>query len=150
MTMQLILTENIDKLGKKGEVVDVSKGYARNFLLPRKLAMEVNDNNLRRMEKEMKLVVAKRAKEKEDNEALAAQISGVRLTFRRKVHGDELYGSVSASDVAEALEAKGYVVERRKIQLDEPIKSLGEVSVTARLHPDVAASFIVIVEKEEE
>lgn len=150
MSIQLILCENIDKLGKKGEVIDVSRGYARNFLLPRKLAMEVNDNNVLRMGKEMKLVVAKNAKEKEENEALAARIEGVKLSFRRKVHGDELYGSVSAVDVAEALEAKGHVVERRKIQLDEPIKSLGEVSVTAKLHPEVTATFTVIVEKEED
>ena len=148
--MQLILRENIDNLGKKGEVVEVSKGYARNFLLPRKLALEVNDNNLRRMEKEMKVVAARHAKEKEEDEALAAQISGVRLSFRRKVHGDELYGSVSAADVAEALKAKGYAVEKRKIQLDEPIKSLGEVAVTAKLHPEVTASFTVVVEREEE
>lgn len=148
--MQLILCEDVDKLGKKGQVVNVAKGYARNYLLPRKLAMELNDNNVRRMEKEMKLVVAKQAKEKEEHEALAAQIEGVKLTFRRKVHGDELYGSVSSVDVAEALEAKGYAIEKRKIQLDEPIKNLGEVSVTAKLHPEVTATFTVIVEKEEE
>ncbi len=148
--MQLILCENIDKLGKKGDVVDVARGYARNFLLPRKLAMEVNDNNVRRMGKEMKLVAAKHTEEKEQYEALAARIEGVKLSFRRKVHGDELYGSVSAVDVAEALEAKGHVVDKRKIQLDEPIKSLGEVSVTAKLHPEVTATFTVVVEKEEE
>jgi len=148
--MQLILCENIDKLGKKGDVVDVARGYARNFLLPRKLAMEVNDNNVRRMGKEMKLVAAKHAEEKEQYQALAARFEGVKLSFRRKVHGDELYGSVSAVDVAEALEAKGHVVDKRKIQLDEPIKSLGEVSVTAKLHPEVTATFTVVVEKEEE
>jgi large subunit ribosomal protein L9 len=148
--MQLILCENVDKLGKKGQVVEVSKGYARNFLLPRKLAMEVNDNNKRRMEKEMKLVAVKHAKEKEESETLAARIEGLKLSFRRKVHGDELYGSVSAVDVAEALEAKGHAIEKRKIQLDEPIKSLGEFSVTAKLHPEVAATFTVIVEKEED
>ncbi len=148
--MQLILCENIDKLGKKGEVVDVARGYARNFLLPRKLAMEVNDNNVRRMGKEMKVVAVEHAKEKEENEALAAQIDGVKLSFRRKVHGDELYGSVSAADVAEALEAKGHVVDKRKIQLDEPIKSLGVFPVTARLHPEVSTTLTVTVEKEEE
>ncbi len=148
--MQLILCENVDRLGKKGEVVDVRRGYARNFLLPRKLAMEVNDHNVRRMEKEMKVMAVKHAEEKEESESLAARISGVKLSFRRKVHGDELYGSVSAGDVAEALAAKGHVVERRKIQLDEPIKALGEVSVSAKLHPEVTATFIVIVEKEEE
>jgi len=148
--MQLILCENVDKLGKKGQIIEVSKGYARNFLLPRKLAMEVNDNNVRRMEKEMKLVAVKHAKEKEESEVLAARIEGLKLSFRRKVHGDELYGSVSAVDVAEALEAKGHAIEKRKIQLDEPIKSLGEFSVTAKLHPEVAATFTVVVEKEED
>ena len=148
--MQLILCENVDKLGRKGQVVDVKPGYARNFLLPRKLAMELNDNNLRRMEKEAKVAAVKHAKEKEENEALAAKIEGVKLTFRRKVHGEELYGSVSAVDVAEALEAKGFSVEKRKIQLDDPIKSLGEFPVTAKLHPEVNATFTVIVEKEEE
>jgi len=148
--MQLILCESVDKLGKKGEVVDVSRGYARNFLLPRKLAMEVNDNNLRRMEKEMKVLAVKHAEEREESEVLAAQVANVKLLFRRKVHGEELYGSVSADDVAEALAAKGHPVERRKILLDEPIKSLGEFPVSVRLHPEVTATFTVIVEKEEE
>jgi large subunit ribosomal protein L9 len=148
--MQLILRENVDKLGKKGDVVDVRPGFARNFLLPRNLAMEVNDNNLRRMEKEKKLVAVKHAKEKDEAEALSTQVSGVKLSFRRKVHGEELYGSVSAGDVADALAAKGYSVERRRILLDEPIKSLGEFPVTARLHPEVSATFTVTVEKEEE
>jgi large subunit ribosomal protein L9 len=148
--MQLILCENVDKLGKKGQVVTVSPGFARNFLLPRKLAMEVNDNNLRRMDKEMKILAAKHAKEKEEAEALAARVSGVKLSFRRKVHGEELYGSVSANDVAEALEAKGYSIEKRKILLDEPIKSLGEFPVSTRLHPEVTATLTVTVEREEE
>ena len=148
--MQLILRENVDKLGKRGDIVEVRSGFARNFLLPRNLAMAVNDNNVRRMEKDKKLVVAKDAKEKEESEALAAQISGMKLTFRRKVHGEELYGSVSAIDVVEALAAKGYSLERRRIQLDEPIKSLGEFPVTARLHPDVSTTLTVTVAKEEE
>src|SRR3972149_3200394 len=148
--MQIILCESVDKLGKKGEVVDASRGYARNFLLPRKLAMEVNDNNLRRMEKEMKVLAVKHAEEREESEVLAAQVSNVKLRSGRKVHGEELYGSVSAADVAEALAAKGHPVERRKILLDEPIKSLGEFPGSARLPPEVTATFTVIVEKEEE
>jgi large subunit ribosomal protein L9 len=148
--MQLILRENVDKLGKRGDIVEVRSGFARNFLLPRNLAMVVNDNNVRRMEKDKKLVAVKHAKEKEESEALAAQISGMKLSFRRKVHGEELYGSVSATDVVEALAAKGYSLERRRIQLDEPIKSLGEFPVTARLHPDVSTTLTVTVEKEEE
>ncbi len=112
--------------------------------------MEVNDNNLRRMEKDKKLLAVEHAKEREESEALASQISGMKLSFRRKVHGEELYGSVSAADVAEALAAKGYSVERRRIQLDEPIKSLGVFPVTARLHPEVSTTVTVTVEKEEE
>ena len=148
--MQLILRENVDKLGKKGDIVEVRPGFARNFLLPRNLAMEVNDNNVRRMEKDKKLVAVKHVKEKEEGEALASQISGIKLSFRRKVHGEELYGSVSAADVVEALAAKGYSVKRRQILLDEPIKSLGEFPVTARLHPEVSTTLTVTVEKEEE
>ncbi len=148
--MQLILRENVDKLGKKGDIVEVRPGFARNFLLPKNLAMEVNDNNLRRMEKDKKLLAVEHAKEREESEALASQISGMKLSFRRKVHGEELYGSVSAADVAEALAAKGYSVERRRIQLDEPIKSLGVFPVTARLHPEVSTTVTVTVEKEEE
>lgn len=148
--MQLILRENVDKLGKKGDIVEVRPGFARNFLLPKNLAMEVNDNNVRQMQKETKLLAVKHAKEKEESEALASQISGVKLTFRRKVHGEDLYGSVSAADVAEALAAKGYPLERRRIQLDEPIKALGEFPVTARLHPEVSTTLTVTVEKEEE
>ena len=148
--MQLILRENVDKLGSKGDIVEVRPGFARNFLLPRNLAMEVNANNVRRMEKDKKLVAAKHAKEKEEGEVLASQISGVKLSFRRKVHGEELYGSVSAGDVAEALAEKGHSVERRRIQLDEPIKSLGEFPVTVRLHPEVSTTLSVTVEKEEE
>jgi len=117
--MQLILRENVDKLGKKGDVVEVRPGFARNFLLPQNLAMEVNDNNLRRMEKHKKLLAVQQVKEREESEALASQISGTKLSFRRKVHGEELYGSVSAADVADALAAKGYSVERRRILLDE-------------------------------
>ncbi len=148
--MQLILCENVDKLGKKGDVVEVRSGFARNFLMPQNLAMEVNDTNLRRMEKDKKLLAVQHVKEREESEALASQISGMQLSFRRKVHGEELYGSVSAADVAKALAVKGYAVERRRIQLDEPIKSLGVFPVTARLHPEVSTTVTVTVEKEEE
>ena len=89
--MQLILREDVDNLGKKGDKVVVASGYARNFLLPKKLAMEINDSNLRQIEKEKKVILAKLHKEKEEAEALAAQLKSVRLTFKRKVHGGELY-----------------------------------------------------------
>lgn len=148
--MELILREDVPNLGKKGDVVNVAQGYARNFLLPRKLAMEKTENNLRQIEKEKKLLEIRLAREKGDAEALGARLSPLRLSFRRKVHeGTELYGSVSAGDIAEALEAKGYPVEKRRVMLDEPIKVLGEYSVSLRLHPDVTVSIPVAVEKEE-
>jgi large subunit ribosomal protein L9 len=148
--MQIILREDVDNLGKKGDTVDVARGYARNFLLPKKLAMEVNENNLRMIEKEKKAHLAKLHQEKEEAEQLAELVRSVELTFRRKVHGEELYGSVSSSDITEALEKKGYAVEKRKIQLDDPIKNVGEFDVTAKIHPEVTATFKVKVEKEEE
>lgn len=148
--MRLILREDIDKLGKRGDVVKVAAGYARNYLLPKKLAMEVNENNLRQIEKEKKVFATTLAKEKEEAEALASQIAAIKLFFRRKVHGEELYGSVSGVDIAEALEQKGLVIEKRKILLDEPIKTLGEFPVSVKLHPEVTTSFLVTVDKEEE
>jgi large subunit ribosomal protein L9 len=148
--MQVILREDIDDLGRKGDTVDVARGYARNYLLPKKLAMEVNQDNLRMIEKEKKILVAKLHEEKEQAEQLAEHIRSVQLTFRRKVHGEELYGSVSAGDITEALEKKGFSVEKRKIVLQEPIKTLGEFDVPTKLHPEVTATFKVKVEKEEE
>ncbi len=148
--MQLILRENVDKLGRRGDVVEVAPGFARNYLLPKNLAMEVNDNNLRRIEKGKKLLAVQKAKDKEEAEALGRQLSELALTFRRKVHGEELYGSVSVSDVADALEAKGYKIEKRRILLPEPLKSLGEFTVKVRLHDDITITIPVTVEKEEE
>lgn len=150
--MKLILREEIDHLGKRGDVVNVAKGYARNYLLPKRLAMEVNDNNLRRIEKEKKIYLARMAQEKEAAEGLAGQLSSVRLSFRRKVHGDgeELYGSVTVTDIAEALEAKGYELEKKKIGVVEPFKSLGEFPVGIKLHPEVTVEIQLTIEKEEE
>jgi len=131
--------------------VDVSRGYARNFLLPKRLAMEITDDNIRHIDKERKAYEARLAKEKSEAEALAGSFSGIELSFRRKAHGEgeELYGSVSPTDIAEALEKKGLSVEKRKISLSEPIKSLGEYEVSVKLHPDVTVSFPVTVEKDE-
>lgn len=150
--MRLILRDEVEKLGKRGDIVTVSRGFARNYLLPKRLAMEVNDNNLRRVEKEKKIYAVKMAKEKAEAETVAAGFAGVNLTFLRKVHGEseELYGSVSTTDIAEALEQKGRVVEKRKILLDEPLKALGEFTVDIKLHPEVSVSIPIKVEKEEE
>lgn len=150
--MRLILREEVDNLGKRGQVVNVSRGFARNYLLPQRLAMEVSDNNLRLIEKEKKVYEARLAKEKEEADVVAQALSAVKLTFRRKVkaEGQDLYGSVSLADLAEALEARGFHLEKRKIQLHEPVKTLGEFPIAVKLHPDVTTSFTVIVEKEEE
>src|SRR3990172_4890630 len=114
--MQLILREEVDNLGKRGQIVNVSRGFARNYLLPQRLAMEVSDNNLRLIEKERKVYEAKLAKEKEEAEVVAGALSAVKLTFRRKVHGEgqDLYGSVSLADLAEALEGQGVPAREAK------------------------------------
>jgi len=152
MMIRLILREEIGNLGKRGQIVNVSRGFARNYLLPQRLAMEVSDNNLRLIEKEKKVYEAKVAKEKEEAEVVARTLSAVKLTFRRKVHGDgvDLYGSVSLADLAEALEARGFRLEKRKIVLHEPLKTLGDFPISVKLHPEVTTSFSVVVEKEEE
>jgi large subunit ribosomal protein L9 len=149
--MQLILREDVENLGRKGDVVEVARGYARNYLLPRRLALPVNDNNMRHVQKQARLATVRAANEKAEAETLGARLASVRLEFKRKVHqGTELYGSVSATDIAEGLAALGYEVEKRRIQLDEPIKTLGEYPVAIRLHAEVTASILVAVEKEEE
>ena len=149
--MRLILREEVDNLGQRGDVVNVRAGYARNYLLPKKLAMEVTDDNMRHIEKERKAYEAKVAKEKGEAEVVAAKISAVQLSFERRVHGEgeELYGSVSPTDVAEALAKQGFEVEKRKISLSEPIKSLGEFTVSVKLHAEVTASFPVTVTRDE-
>ena len=148
---RLILREEVDHLGRRGDIVNVARGYARNFLLPKRLAMEVTDDNLRLIEKEKKIYEEKLAKEKVDAEAQKGAFSSVKLTFQRKVHGDgnELYGSVSPTDVAEALEQQGLTVEKRRIAISSPVKALGEYTVTIKLHPEVSASFPIVVEKDE-
>ena len=150
--MQLILREEVDHLGKRGQIVNVARGYARNYLLPKRLAMEVSDNNLLLIEKEKKIYEAERAEEKQKAEVLAVAIGAVKLGFRRKVHGEgeELYGSVSLSDIAEALEEKGFKLEKKNFLANEPLKTLGEFTIAVKLHPEVIASFLVTVEREEE
>ena len=150
--MRLILREEVDHLGKRGQIVNVAKGYARNYLLPKRLAMEVSDNNLLVIEKEKKSYEAKRAQEKQEAEVLAVAIGAVKLGFLRKVHGEgeELYGSVSLSDITEALEEKGFKLEKKNFLENEPLKTLGEFTISVKLHSEVIASFLVTVEREEE
>ncbi len=147
--MQIILQENIEKVGSRGEVVDVAPGYARNYLLPRKLALEASPANLKRIEKIRHTLAKRTATEREQAEAQAELLNAVTLTLARKAgENDQLFGSVTAADLAEALAKQGFEVDKRRIQLAEPIKLVGESTVTAKLVHDVAATFKVIVERE--
>ena len=149
--MEVILKEDVPKLGHRGDVVKVAEGYGRNYLLPRKLAIEATVGNKAVIEQMKSSAVRKLAKDRADAELLAGQFAGVELTFTRKAgEQDHLFGSVTSSDIAEALEKKGFNIDRRKIHLDEPIKALGEFTVPVRLHRDVSASVKVRVEKEAE
>lgn len=147
--MQIILQEDVEKLGNRGELVDVAEGYARNFLLPRKLALEATAGNLKRLEKMRANFAKKEASEKESAGTLAGLLANVSIEVTRKA-GDEdhLFGSVTTQDIAEGLAAKGYTVDKRKIQLAEPIKTIGEFDVPVKLHREVSANVKVIVRKE--
>jgi large subunit ribosomal protein L9 len=147
--MELILRDDVEKLGRRGEVVRVADGYARNYLLPRGLGMEVTAANKAMIEKEKKAHLARLAKEKAEFEALSERISSMRFVAPRKVgENDVLYGSVTAADVAEFLRAKGIEIDKRKVQLEEPIKQLGEHEVKVKLHLEVVATVKLLVTKE--
>jgi large subunit ribosomal protein L9 len=144
--MEVILREHVDNLGRRGEVVKVADGYARNYLLPRKLALLATEGNKQQIERERAKFDAREAEEKKMAEALAARLSNVEIEILRKVgETDALYGSVTTADVAEALSAKGFDVDRRKLHLPEPIKKLGEYEVPLRLHREVAVPIKVKV-----
>jgi large subunit ribosomal protein L9 len=147
--MEVILKEDVHKLGSRGDVVKVADGYGRNYLLPRKLAIEATKNN-RAVIAQMKAAAVRRsAREKADAEALSAQVNNLSLTFqRRSGEHDQLFGSVTSADIAAEMEKKGFNVDRRKIQLHEPLKSLGEFTVPVKLHKDVTAHVRVVIEKE--
>lgn len=149
--MEVILKEDVHKLGSRGDVVKVAEGYGRNYLLPRKLAIEATKSN-RAVIEQMKAASQRRSvRDQADAEGLAQQMKELTLTFHRKVgEKDHLFGSVTSGDVADALEAKGFTVDRRKIHLDDPIKALGEFQVAIRLHKQVTASVKVVVEKDAE
>jgi large subunit ribosomal protein L9 len=147
--MEIILREDVNKLGRRGEVVKVAEGYGRNYLLPRGLALAVNAANKAMIEKERQAHEAKLAKEKQEFESLAGRIGGLRFVAPRKVgENDVLYGSVTSGDVAEFLRAKGIEIDKRKVLLDEPIKRLGDHEVRIRLHPEVTATLKLMVSKE--
>lgn len=147
--MEVILREDVDKLGRRGDVVKVAEGYGRNFLLPRGLAMPVTDANRAMIAKEKKAAEQRLAREKAEWQAVAEKIDGIRFIAPRKVgENDVLYGSVTSGDIAEFLKGKGVEIDKRKIQLEEPIKKLGEQLVSVKLHPEVSATLKVLVTKE--
>jgi large subunit ribosomal protein L9 len=147
--MEVILREDVDKVGSRGAMVKVSDGYARNFLLPKRLAVPATDSNRKIVQQEKEAHVRREAKVKGDAESLAQIMSNVTLTFHHRVgENNHIFGSVTAKDIADALEAQKFHIERRKIQLDEPIRTLGEHKVTLRLYRDVNVDINVIVEPE--
>ena len=148
--MEVILREDIDKLGTRGQMVKVAAGYARNFLLPKHLAVAATESNRKIVEQERQAHLRKETKVRGEAEDLSKLLTGVSVTIAQKAgEQDQLFGSVTSKDVAEALEKINFTVDRRKIQLDEPIKQLGEFKVPVKLHKDVTAEVTVLVVKEE-
>ena len=144
--MDVILREDIDNLGSRGEVVHVAPGYARNFLLPKRLAVTATESNKKIVEQERQSHLRKEAKQKDEAEDLGKMMAGVTVTIAQKAgENDQLFGSVTAKDVADALEQKHFTIDRRKIQLDEPIKTLGEHKIMVRLHRDVSVEITLNV-----
>ena len=149
--MEIILRETIDNLGRAGQVVKVADGYARNYLLPRKLAYLATPGNLKVIEAERQSLLRKEAKQKDDAEKLLKLLDAVEVTIRRTVgENDVLYGSVTNSDVADELEKKGFQIEKRKIHMEDHVKSIGEFSIPVRLFKDVTAHIKLKVEPEKE
>lgn len=148
--MEVILREDVEKLGNRGQVVRVASGYARNFLLPKKLAVAANDSNKKIVEQERQAHLRKQTKFKGEAEDLGKLLEGVTVIISQKSgENGQLFGSVTSKDVADGLAAKNFTIDRRKIQLDDPIKQLGEFKVPVRLHKDVTAEVTVQVVKEE-
>jgi len=147
--MEVILREHVDHLGKRGEIVKVADGYARNYLLPRKLALPATDGNRKHVERERKIMEARESEERGQAEAIASRLQALDIAIARRVGDTEqLYGSVTSADIAEVLKAKGFEVDRRKLILPEPIKTLGEHAVPLKLHREVTVPLKVRVVKE--
>ena len=147
--MQIILQEDVEKLGTRGQLVDVAEGYARNFLLPRKLGLEATAGNMKRLDKMRAAFAKKEATEKEAASTLAGLLANVSVEIARKAgESDQLFGSVTSADISEALAAKGYTIDKRKIVLADPIKTVGEFDIPVKLHREVTASVKVTVRKE--
>ena len=148
--MEVILREDIEKVGNRGQVVNVAAGFARNYLLPRRLAVTATDSNKKIVEQERQAHLRREAKVQADAQDLAKIMSSVELTIAQKAgENDQLFGSVTAGDISAALEKQGYTIERKKIQLEEPIKTLGDFKVAVKLHRDVSLEVPVHVVREE-
>ena len=148
--MEIILREDVENLGSRGDMVKVAAGYARNFLLPRRLAVAATDSNRKIVEQEKQAHLRKEAKAQGEAEELGKLVSAVTISVARKAgENDQLFGSVTAADIADQLAAQKYSIERRKIQLDEPIRTLGEHKVPVRLHRNVTVEVTVNVTKED-
>ena len=148
--MDVILREHIDNLGRRGDVVKVAAGYARNYLLPRKLALAVTEANKKQIERERKAGEVKDAQERTEADAYAQRLEALEIEIARRIgENNVMYGSVTSADVATALAAKGFTVDRRKIQLPDPIKAVGDVQVPVKVHRDVTAQVKVKVVPEQ-
>ena len=148
--MEVILREHIDNLGRRGDVVKVAAGYARNFLLPRKLALSVTDGNRQQIDREKKGAEIKDAQERSTAEAYGQRLEQLEIEIARRVGENKtMYGSVTSADIAHALEAKGFEIDKRKIQLPDPIKTVGEVQVPVKVHRDVTVQLRVKVVAEQ-
>ncbi len=148
--MEVILREDVEKVGSRGSLVKVADGYARNYLLPKRLAVAATESNRKIVDQEREAYLRREAKAKDEAQDLGKMIENVTVTFRHRVgENNQLFGSVTAKDIADALEAQKYHIERRKIQLDEPIRTLGEHKVSVRLHRDISVPITVVVEAEQ-
>jgi len=148
--MEVILREDIDKVGSRGEIVKVAPGYARNFLLPRRLAVSASEANKKIVEQERQAHLRREAKVQGDAQDLARLMGTVEVTISQKAgENDQLFGSVTVADIAAALEKQGYSIDRKKVQLEEPIKTLGDFKVGLRLHREVSVEIPIHVVKEE-
>jgi large subunit ribosomal protein L9 len=144
--MEVILREHVEHLGRRGDVVKVAEGYARNYLLPRKLALAVTENNKRQIDREKKLAEARDMEEKSAAESVAARLAQLEIEIARRVgEHDTLYGSVTSADIAQALKDKGFEIDKKKISLVDPLKALGETTVPVKIHRDVTAQVKVKV-----
>jgi len=147
--MEVILRTHVENLGKRGEIVKVADGYARNYLLPRKLALPATAGNKQHVERERKIVETREAEEKGQADAIASRLASVDITIARRVgETDQLYGSVTGGDIADYLKTKGFEIDKRKLILPEPIKSIGDHNVPLKLHREVTVPLVVHVVKE--